>query len=332
MKNYKFLIIRQDRIGDAVLSTAIPHEIKKNFPKSYVAILVREYTKAIFENNPYIDEVIIFNRKKSLFEFAKEIRSYKFDYSFALLPNEFINWGLFIAGIRNRIGVGHKFFQFVTNTKSVYRRKYIEDRHEADYCMDFLRKISLEPETINPEIFLTNDERAKANKYRSFFAGKKLVGFNSTSGNSAPNINIMHYRVIIEKIIREQPEIQVIVTDLNIPKELDEIENVHYFNRDSTLREDIVSFASLDLLISSSTGPMHIASALKVPTLSFFCPLPVCSPNRWGPLGNYSTNILPESEYCDTKCPNGLKNCEFKDSKNFTVDNIVTKILSAINR
>ena len=331
MKNYRFLIVRQDRIGDAVLSTALPREIKKNHPKSFVAVLARDYTEDIFKNNPYIDEIITLNRKQTLLEFAKEIRSYKFDFSFALLPEEFINWGLFLAGIRTRIGVGHKFYQFITNTKSVYRRKYVDKRHEADYCADFLRKLSIEPESINPEIFLSSSEREKAVGIRTFFHGKRLIGINATSGNSAPNLEPEQYRELIASIMKTIPDVQVIVTDLKVPEQIDEIAGVHYINRNSTLREAIVNFSALDLLISASTGPMHIASALNVPTLSFFCRMPACMPELWGPLGNRGKTLVPEEEYCNRLCPGDPKVCRFAGSKVMSVGNIITELKSILS-
>ncbi len=62
-----------------------------------------------------------------------------------LLPNERLNWILFFAGIPNRIGVGHKLYQFLSFSKYVDRKKYIPLRHEADYCLDMIRKIGIEP-------------------------------------------------------------------------------------------------------------------------------------------------------------------------------------------
>jgi len=38
MKQLRFLIARIDRIGDVVLSTPLPREIKKKYPDSYVAV------------------------------------------------------------------------------------------------------------------------------------------------------------------------------------------------------------------------------------------------------------------------------------------------------
>ncbi len=42
-----------------------------------------------------------------------------------LLPNERLNWILFFSGIPNRIGVGHKLYQFLSFSKYVDRKKYI---------------------------------------------------------------------------------------------------------------------------------------------------------------------------------------------------------------
>jgi len=54
----RILIARPDRVGDVVLSTPIPREIKQTYPDSFIAVLVRDYTKAIYENNPYVDLIL----------------------------------------------------------------------------------------------------------------------------------------------------------------------------------------------------------------------------------------------------------------------------------
>ena len=124
-----------------------PRELKKAYPDCFIGVLLREYTRDIYVNNPNVDQIIIDSEKKDLnskIQLIKEIRLHNFTHAFMLLPTERMNWILFFSGIKYRIGVGHKFYQFITNTKSVYRRKYIPLRHEADYCMDMARKIGVE--------------------------------------------------------------------------------------------------------------------------------------------------------------------------------------------
>lgn len=316
-KQLRILVTRIDRIGDVVLSTPIPREIKNAHPDSFVSVLVRKYTRDIYLNNPHVDEIILFDGEdegnpKSFWQLVKEIRKYKFTHAFMLLPNEKLNWILFFGGIPIRIGVGHKLYQFLSFSKYVDRRKYIPLRHEADYCLDMIKKIGIKPKSIVPEIYLTDEEIKVRDQFKNKVSpnAETLIGVNTTSGRSSPNLKIEGYKKLIFNLSQES-NIRVAVTDVTPPEEIANMENVIYPNFGLTLRESIINFSALDLLVSASTGPMHICAALKVPTLSLFCPLPACSPKLWGPLGNKSEIILPEANYCSTVCPGDPHICDF---------------------
>lgn len=335
-KQKRVLIARPDRIGDVVLSTAISREIKKKWNDSYVAVLVRKYTADIFLNNPNVDEIIILDDHddsiKSFFKKVWQIRKYKFTHSLSLLPTERLNYLLFFAGIPYRVGVSHKFYQFITFTKYVSRKKYNPLRHEADYCMDLARKIGVETSNYTPEIFLNETEIESVQLLRKkYLADKKyLVGVHITSGNSAPNMPVIEYRKLIDRISQEK-EISVVVTDNNIPKDDLTFPNDLFINEGKSLRESMIGFASLDCLISASTGPMHIASALGIKTVSLFCPLTACSPKLWGPLGNEAEIILPEEWYCNTKCPGDPKKCRFEGEGGINSEMIFERLKKFLN-
>jgi heptosyltransferase III len=336
-KRKRILIVRPDRIGDVVLSTPLPREIKKQFPDSFVALLVRKYTKDIYVNNPYVDKIILIDdlddgKLKTFFGKVSEIRKYKFTHSLTLLPTEKLNYLLFLSGIPYRVGVGHKFYQFITFTKYVDRKKYIPLRHEADYCMDLARKIGVETNNLATEIFLSRDEKKKVEQTKNgLLDGKKyLVGIHSTSGNSSPNWKPDEYLSLILKL-KESKDIAIVITDNKIPEQLVNIQGVKYPNIGKSLRESFVNFASLDLLISASTGPMHIAAALKVKTLSMFCPMTACSPKLWGSLGNHSNVILPTEIYCSRTCPGDPKKCTFTGEGGINSDLISTEVNKLFN-
>lgn len=331
--NPRILISRPDRIGDVVLSTGIPREIKKEYPDAFVVLLLREYTKDIYLSNPFVDKILLYDEKKnSILGLIREIRSLKIDTALMLLPSKRINQILFLSGVRKRIGSGHKFFQFITNCKNTLRNKFIPLRHEADYCMDLARKAGIPGNDISPEIYLNEEEKICVPGIKADLAGnaKILVGIHSTSGNSAPNITVAEYKRIIESLSSDS-EIQVVVTDNVPPAEIAGMHNVKYPNTDLPLRRSILNFAALDLLISASTGPMHIASSLRVPTLSLFCPMTACSPKLWGPLGNSSEIIQPEDNYCKNKCPGDPKKCRFEGKGGIDAETILSKIKKPSN-
>ncbi len=328
----RILICRPDRIGDVVLSTPIPGEIKKKYPGSFIALLLRDYTKDIYLNNPYVDEIIIYDENVKAVPFIRKISEYSFTHAFMLLPQEKLSWILFFSGIKYRIGVGYKFYQFITNTKSIFRYKYNPLRHEADYCLDMVRKIGINPQSINPEIFLTENEKEEALKLKKSVCpdDEFLIGINSTSGNSAPNIIPLEYKKLIELLLNLKG-IKTIVTDLNPPDELKNIAGVIYPNIDNTLRKSLITFAALDLLISASTGPMHICSALKIRTISLFSPLTACSPQLWGPLGNEAYILMPEPGYCQVKCSGNPRSCNFAGEDGINAEKIYKRVLEIIN-
>jgi heptosyltransferase-2 len=336
MNQLRFLIARIDRIGDVVLSTHLPREIKRKYPDSFVAVLVKNYTKDIFQNNPYVDEIITIDNldksDKKFWPIVSEIHRFNFTHGFMLLPNEKLNYILFFAGIRIRIGVGHKLYQFLTFTKSVNRKKYIPLRHEADYCADMLRKVGIQVNSILPEIYLTDSERKKVLDFRAQFKQDKkiIIGINVSSGNSAPNLKPDQYKKLI-MLLMKIPKHKIAVMDNNIPEEFDNIDGVLYPNKGNGLRDSIVNFAALDLLISNSTGPMHICAALKVPTVSLFCPLTACSPKLWGPLGNKAEIVLPEQVYCDTQCPIDPKKCDYSKEGGLRAEFIANKIYTFLS-
>jgi ADP-heptose:LPS heptosyltransferase len=346
MKQKRILISRPDRIGDVVLSTPIPRAIKKQFPGSYVAILLREYTKDLYLNNPYVDAIItiddLLEERTTFFTKAKEIHKYRFTHSLALLPNQTINYLLFCAGIKTRIGEGTRLYQFITFTKSVSRKNYIPLRHEADYCMDLARKIGVASNDLASEIFLSEDEASEIKTLKEqFLQGKEcLIGVHSSSGKSAPNLPIEKYRELI-LTLKEICNYRVVVTDDLIPDDVKNIEGVVYSNTGLPLRESIKRFASLDCLISASTGPMHICAGLKVPTVSLFCPLTACSPLLWGPQGNKSIIIQPTQDYCLNQCPNDPKVCHLTELGGVQIEDVISgvkdvlgsrsKIISSVN-
>lgn len=330
------MVARIDRIGDVVLSTPIPREIKRVRPDSFVAVLVKRYTKDIYLDNPHVDEIILYDgetEQKTFWQLVKEIKRFSFTHAFMLLPNERLNWILFFSGISNRIGVGHKLYQFLSFSRYVDRKKYIQLRHEADYCLDMVRKIGIEPKSLEPEIFLTDEEIKKRDELKSKLApnNETLFGINTTSGKSSPNIATEEYKKLIQLLLKED-DIIVVLMDNDPSYEIKNIDGVAYPNIGLSLRESIVNFSALDALISASTGPMHICAALKVPTISLFCPLPACSPKLWGPLGNKSEIILPEENYCSNVCPGDPHICDFSGEGGIDAEKIYRRVKSYIEK
>lgn len=330
----RILLIRQDRLGDVVLSTALPREIRRRWPDAGVSVMVRPYAAAVYANNPHVDEILLDDppveataRRRSFWRLVAELRRRRFSHALMLLPQKRYNYACFCAGIPVRVGVGAILYHLITGTRFVMRHKYRENRHEADFSMDLARKVGVQGGDFTPEIHLDAQERERVDELRAEMAGARpLVGVHVGSGGSAPNWTPEVYREFIEDLSRNSDTV-IAVTDDRVPPEVDGIPGVLYPNRDRDLRGAMLHFAALDLLVSASTGPMHVCGALGVATLSLFCPLDSCAPERWRPLGNDAEILLPEPAFCANRCPGDPHLCRFEGSSRLGIESVRELVL-----
>ena len=338
----RILVIRPDRIGDVILSTPVFRTLKESFPGAFVGALVSPMTSPLLEHNPSIDVILTdtpadHTGGTSIWGKAREIRSYRFDTALLLMPTQRLAYILFLAGIRYRVGVGHILYEVLTLMHGVSRKNYNPLRHETDYMLDLARKIGAAKIWQTPELFVTDDEKKVARDFlikKGFMTDLPIVGLHPGSGGSAPNWTIARYHRLADKISKAGN--QVLVTGSGNEKQIAGFFEAHHIPGlqssfgELSLRELTAVISQVDLFISSSTGPMHIAAALGVPTVSMFCPLTACSPKLWGPLGNSASVVSPAEAFCRTRCPGDPHVCTFGDGDEGITVNDVFNLVNTV--
>jgi lipopolysaccharide heptosyltransferase II len=312
----KFLIVRTDRIGDLILSTPVAEVLKRNYPKSRVTMLVSPYTEDLLQNNPWVDEVITDDNTgfKGLLKSIKILREGKFDVVVLLRPTLRLAFLLFFSGIKVRIGTGYRAYQFLFNYKIYQHRKTIK-KHELEYNLDMLAPLGVSFEKILPKIYLSPEEENYSRQIYDDLDIKKddiKIVIHPGSGGSSLNYPLEKFAILADKLI-EELSAKIILTGNK--KELMQSEKMKSWMKyqpfDLTGKTELRHLCSLlkgaDLLISNSTGPMHIATAVGTPIVALFSPLQVASPIRWGPYGEENEVIMPPVDTCFKcefqKCP-----------------------------
>ncbi len=315
----RFLIVRQDRLGDVVTSTPLPREIKRVWPDARVTVLARARYEAVLRHNPHVDEILpseeVFGEGLRAFWIGvRRLRAGRYTHALMLLPWSRSGWMTFFAGIPVRVGVGYALHHVLTGVKVVRRRMNMVHQHECDHALAFLKRLGVEPVDDTPEVHLAAAERDRAAVLRhAWLDGRdRLVGLHVGSGGSAPNWTPDDY-VDLARRLTADPRLRVIVTDPEPPPEILAVPGVVRIADGASLRDDIVAFTALDVMVSSSTGPMHLCTALGVPTVTLFCPLPSCAPSLWGPRGNGGRVVLPAPGYCAQHCPGDPHDCTYAD-------------------
>ncbi|MCE1164958.1 MAG: glycosyltransferase family 9 protein [Bacteroidetes bacterium] len=322
----RILIVRTDRVGDVVMITPMIREIRKKYPDAYIGALVQPNTAKILLNNPYLDAIITDDLSKETFWYVvKEMRKHRFGTGLLVLPTERAAYQMFFACIWNRVGVGRKLYEVITLMRSVSRGKYVNLRHEADYCMDLARKIGVKTDNIQPEIFITYEEK----KWTLDFLRKKNISgdtykiiLHTGSKNSAPNWSESKYLELLNKIVRKFPSenFVIMLTAYEMTDEFkssvkaiggDRIIDVSPDFKD--LRDFIKIISAADLMVCSSTGPIHLADALGIKCIGIHCHRPMNCAKFWGVINKKSINLEVTKEYCDTYCSSDRNKCAFEN-------------------
>jgi ADP-heptose:LPS heptosyltransferase len=89
--------------------------------------------------------------------------------------------------------------------------------------------LALNLRVLTPEILLSEEEKIVVDKIRHTLSpdGKRIIGINSTSGNSAPNMPPDEYRRLLD-LLKNKNEFVLAVTDYDPPAVMDNLEDVHY--------------------------------------------------------------------------------------------------------
>jgi heptosyltransferase-2 len=346
MRRRRILIVRTDRMGDVVLATPLIRALRRTYPNAYLAVLVRPYGRDLLLNNPHLDTVLVDDElgahagRRGLARLALDLRRQHFDTALLLWPTPRAAWALFWAGIPRRIGVGRKLYEALTLMQSVSRNKYVPLRHEADYCLDLGRRIGVRTgnlaEALAPELFVTDAERAAA-RARLQAAGAQpgdfLLGVHATSGGSAPNWAPERYVQLATRVLETQPAgVRVVLTGEEVSPAYPASPRIIDTRGRRPLRDLLADLSQLGALVSASTGPMHAAAALRIPTISLFCPLPACSPELWGPQGNESRILVPPDGACPGRCPRDPKTCRFEEISVESALGVIVDTIAALQK
>lgn len=311
------LIVRTDRIGDVVLTLPLTVIIKKHYPECKVSFLVRDYTKDILANHPFVDETIILKEENGrivFFDNLKQITSRHYDACIVVNPRFTIALILFLSGIKKRIGTGYRLYSFFFNQKVFEHRKYAE-KHEVEFNLSLLQKIGIKEtaseENISYHLSIDNKSLEYADQIlinEKIDSKKPLVIIHPGSGGSSIDLPVEKFIQLTKKIIDDG--FQVVITgntkEIEICRRLVLSNKVKNLAGKFNLVQLIALISRSTVFISNSTGPIHIAAALGKFTVGFYPKILSCSKERWAPYTNKKLIYNPELD-----CKNcNRKQCE----------------------
>ncbi|BAL82085.1 putative glycosyl transferase family 9 protein [Selenomonas ruminantium subsp. lactilytica TAM6421] len=319
----KILILRLSAIGDVLHATPVARELKRLQPDAHITWLVSPPADKLLAENPYIDELLVWDRRpldKAFAGFDLPTAYRELKKARTLLKARHFDLvldiqGLFLTGIlailsgaKRRIGIherheGNPFFMSEMAPN-------IESPHKVRRYLSALMPLGFQQEDFTPGLTLQLPADMEG------FAGKF---WQEHAIDTAHPILMVTVRTTwpdknwepenFGLALRDLPE-DVQIVFCGSPGEAEFIAAAQkQMNRPSlsiagetNLIELAALLKSADLLLSCDTGPLHIADAVGCRTLSLWGPT---QPDVYGPLtAGHEFIISPhECRRClKTKC------------------------------
>lgn len=301
----KILIIRNDHIGDLCLTIPFITALKQFRKDFIIELLINEYTNDLVSLNPDIDKIICSRKDEPLESVLKKLSEY--DIVFNLTTTK-LNARL-ISKINGKIKIGYayKFFNIKSCNRFVFVHRQNPPIHETDFCFEYFKTLGLNMDKNvaieKSHIYIPDEIKNKINIFVQSLKldkTKKNVGIHPGSKNSAYNWSLKNYINLGELLIEKYNVLYIFGPDeKNFILEFNEtqLKKFHFICGDFSLKELCCFISKLDYLISSSTGPMHIAGIMGISTISIFSNKPSHNYLKWHPIKNKYKIIEPKLPY-----------------------------------
>lgn len=282
------LIISLQGLGDLLLTTPLLHGLKSAYPASKLTVLTFEANRDILNDNQDVDEIVVFEKaqKENIFKILNltgKIRNRHFDLAICAYPSGLRSAFIaYLGGVSERLGQGLSQFKGLgwLFTRQV---PITEIKHAVLMNMDFLKLLDVAPKEARPEVKLHVSDR-DLKFARDFLRSNGItesdlvVAIHAGGGELTAayrNWPLDRFAKVADalaerykaKIIfiggRDDESSVTIVTKAMKQKAL-------VATGQMSLGQTAALLTEVKLLLCNNSGPMHIAAALNVRTVSIF--------------------------------------------------------------
>lgn len=299
----KILVIRNDHIGDLVLSTSVFRELRKKYPQSRIVAVVSNSNKSLIEKNKDINEFIVINHGRDFFKnFFKnlpnlrKIRKENFNIGIDL-RGDFVNSLLmFITKIKYKLS----FYQGpLSNIFLNFKHKRDGNKHESFNMLDIINNgLNMSLKDNWPDISTDSSDKKELDEFISKNNLKKFVCISPESNQPNMQWSLEEFDKVIKFIKNNYKDYKIVLLGVDNEK-LDYLSerNPGIINlRKANLRMVYLLFKKSNLVVSLDTGTMHLAWAGNSNLLCILMPVSEPTINHTMPLGKNSRHITGEGQ------------------------------------
>ncbi len=317
----KLGILRADHLGDMILTTPLARTMARDGWD--VTVVGPAAHSAVWENNPLATyqaiEDVCPDWPRGKIRLGRWLSCRGFTH--LLVP--YYSTPLFVASLFS--GIAHRYCQMgrfkgrLTLHHCLRSRILSEPRHMGAVWQDLAEHLGIPAGSPRPDLFLTEREKTEAREllHKRLPGDKPLVIVHPFHKGSTCNLPIETYAEVVKRL-GETGTIRICVTGSkedaarwhSATPGL-EVNCAWISCGELTLRQFFGVVAHASVMVVGSTGTLHVASALNVPTVGIFCPHPTVAPVLWRNLVPSSIELSPARDHCKRYHDKSIVDCGF---------------------
>lgn len=298
----RILIIKLGAVGDVVHSLPVLQTLRDRFPQAYIGWAVEEAGAPILEGNPALDELVRLERKRMrgmpglayFRRWLQGLREKRFDT--ALDPHNLFKSGVmaYASGASVRVG-----FKKLREGNFIFMNRWVQPapryRHAVEKYLSLLEPLGIQESqwTVRFPLVWGPEDEDRTDRFwvqQGFGRGgskpEPVIAVNPGANWPSKRWPPERYGQVADRLVKEHG-IRVLILWGPGERPLAErmAQTMHekaVMAPETDLKQLMALIKRCRLLITGDTGPLHIAAALGVPTVSLFGP---SDPARNGPFG-----------------------------------------------
>jgi heptosyltransferase-2 len=319
----RVLIVRLDHLGDVLLTTPL---IRAAVTAGHeVHVLVRQECAALFAGNPRVTTHVIEQVAPGFparwWRLGAWMRRSKFEMILLpyARPKELLLASA-MSGAKRRIAMWSGLLGRLTLHQCLRSGIRQGARHFSEIPLDVAAAAGFPPDGLKPDFALTPAEVEEGRAdFAQRFPGLEIVGVHPGCAGNTCNLPSAVFGRVAEMLL-EHPNLAVVGTGVPSEQRLFEawpetvLKHPRFYNACGqwNVRQLAARVACYSTMLVPSTGPLHIAAAYGIPTVSAFCHFPSASATVWGNRTPGSVVVSPPEEFCrQRRSAPGAPNCDF---------------------
>ena len=309
MKDKNILIIKLSAIGDVIHALPVAHALKNTYPDCRITWIVEKAAYELLTNNPYIDEVLLFDKPqyKSVsglmvhgYQLMQQLREKEFDVAVDLQ-------GLAkSAAISLLSGAKEKWVYCNARELSHWVGQVICGQHAQGHVVDRYLDVAAHMGcSVTPVAFPISFTEAEEIRARSRGAHAGLKEGNPyvilVLGANWPNKRwpARHFALLADALYNGGliPVLAGSNSDDFLAEEVTALASIPPINLvgKTTLKEAAYLLKQAQVVVGGDTGPMHLAVAVGTPVVALFGPT---DPKRNGPYYKQQAEVITVDYEC----------------------------------